>query len=117
MLILNGRLNGNKDGNFTCKGTNVVDYCISNVNLLNTFHCLKVLEFSSLLFDVHFPLSITLHGNVLLDDSCQNTSEHVQENVEKVKNWDSAGVEFKQKLQLASRTSRYKNQLAPQIFY
>jgi hypothetical protein len=24
-----------------------------------------------------------------------------------------AGVEFKQKLQLASRTSRYKNQLAP----
>jgi len=28
-----------------------------------------------------------------------------------------AGVEFKQKFQLASRTSRYKNQLAPQIFY
>jgi hypothetical protein len=25
----------------------------------------------------------------LLDDSCQSTSEHVQENVEKVKNWDS----------------------------
>jgi hypothetical protein len=29
----------------------------------------------------------------------------------------SAGVEFKQKFQLDSRTSRYKNQLAPQIFY
>ena len=42
-----------------------------------------------MLSDVHCPLSITLHGNVLLDDSCQNTSEHVQENVEKVKNWDS----------------------------
>ena len=28
-----------------------------------------------------------------------------------------SGVEFKQKFQLASRTSRYKNQLAPQIFY
>ena len=27
------------------------------------------------------------------------------------------GVEFKQTFQLASRTSRYKNQLAPQIFY
>ena len=41
-----------------------------------------------MLSDVHCPLSITLHGNALLDDSCQNTSEHVQENVEKVKNWD-----------------------------
>jgi hypothetical protein len=39
--------------------------------------------------DVHCPLSITLHGNALLDDSCQNTSEHVQDNVEKVKIWDS----------------------------
>ena len=84
---------------------------------LNKFHCLKVLEFSSLLSYVHCPISITLHGNALLNDSCQNTSEHVQENVEKVNNWDSAGVEFKQKLQLASRTSRYTNQLAPQIFY
>jgi hypothetical protein len=27
------------------------------------------------------------------------------------------GVEFKQKFQLASKTSRYKNQLVPQIFY
>ena len=43
-----------------------------------------------MLSDVHCPLSITLPGNALLDDSCQNTSsEHVQENVEKVKNWDS----------------------------
>ena len=31
--------------------------------------------------------------------------------------WPQAGVEFKQKFQLDSRTSRYKNQLAPQIFY
>jgi hypothetical protein len=86
MFILNGRLNGDKDGNCTCKGTNVVDYCISNVHFLNKFHRLKVLEFSSLLSDVHCPLSITLHGNVLLDDSCQNTSGHAQENVKKVKN-------------------------------
>ena len=28
-----------------------------------------------------------------------------------------AGVEFKQKFQLDSRTSRYKNQRAPQIYY
>jgi hypothetical protein len=31
-------------------------------------------------------LNLTLHGNVLLDDSCQNTSGHAQENVKKVKN-------------------------------
>jgi hypothetical protein len=89
MFILSGRLNGDKDGNFTCKGPSVVDYSISNVHFLNKSHCLKVLEFSSLLSDVHCPLSIALLGNALLDDSCQNRSEHVQENVEKVTNWDS----------------------------
>ena len=88
MLILNGRLNGDKDGNFTCKDRSVVVYCISNVYFLSQFHCLKVLEFSNLLSDGHCPLSTTLHGNALLDDSFRNTSEHLQENVEKVKNWD-----------------------------
>jgi hypothetical protein len=34
-------------------------------------------------------VDFSLHGNALLDDSCQNTFEHAQENVEKVKNWDS----------------------------
>jgi hypothetical protein len=42
IIILNGRLSGDKDGNFTCKGTSVVDYCISNIHFLNKFHCLKV---------------------------------------------------------------------------
>ena len=90
MFILNGRLNGDKDGNFTCIDTSVVVYCISNVQFLSKFHCLKVLEFSNLLSDGHWhgPLSTTLHGNALLDDSFRSTSEHLQENVEKVKNWD-----------------------------
>ena len=43
MFILSGRLNGDKDGNFTCIGTSVVDYSISNVHFLNKSHCLKVL--------------------------------------------------------------------------
>jgi hypothetical protein len=33
VFILNGRLNGDKDENFTCKGTGVVDYFISNVHV------------------------------------------------------------------------------------
>jgi hypothetical protein len=37
MFILNGRLNGDKDWIFTCKGTSVVDYCISNVHFLNKY--------------------------------------------------------------------------------
>jgi hypothetical protein len=53
MFILNGRLNGDKDGNFTCIDTSVVVYCISNVQFLSKFHCLKVLEFSNLLSDGH----------------------------------------------------------------
>jgi hypothetical protein len=37
--------------------------------------------------------------------------------VKKINEGMCPGVEFKQKFQLASRTSRYKNQLVPQIFY
>jgi hypothetical protein len=59
-IIRFGRLNGDKDGNFTCKGTSVVDYCISNVHFLNKFHCLKVLEFSSLLSKSVFQYTCTL---------------------------------------------------------
>jgi hypothetical protein len=36
-----------------------------------------------------FLLCLCLISYVCIYDSCQNTSEHVQENVEKVKNWDS----------------------------
>jgi hypothetical protein len=48
------------------KGTSVVDYCISNVHFRKKIHWLKVLEFFSLLSDVHCPLSITLLVNSFL---------------------------------------------------
>jgi hypothetical protein len=56
MFILNGRLSGDKDGNFTCKGTSVVDYCISNVHFLCKFHCLNFYNFlvCNLMYIVHY---------------------------------------------------------------
>jgi hypothetical protein len=35
MFIHNGRLNGDKDGNFTCKGTSVVFYWSSSIKIPN----------------------------------------------------------------------------------
>ena len=54
-FILNGRLDGDKHGNYTCKNVSVVDYCICNASFVNIFVTLKVLEFLKLFSDVYCP--------------------------------------------------------------
>ena len=41
-FILNGRLDGNKYGNYTCKNVSVVGYCICNASFVNRFLTLNV---------------------------------------------------------------------------
>lgn len=40
-FILNGRLDGDKHGNYTCKNVSVVVYCICNASFVNRFLTLK----------------------------------------------------------------------------
>ena len=70
LKIGNGRCPGNYLGNFTCfanKGASVVDYLISDCQLLGKVKCMKVLppDFSS----VHTPISTTLSCHTTLHDS------------------------------------------------
>ena len=73
-FILNGRLTGDENGNFTCKGSSVVDYCICNVQFLEHFCSLNVIDFCKLFSDAHSPLSLSLISrpsgdNSFLDDN------------------------------------------------
>ena len=58
MYICNGRVNGDTDGKFTCKGASVVDYLITSIDGLSLTDYLNVEPFSPFLSDIHNALSI-----------------------------------------------------------
>ncbi|CAG2198186.1 unnamed protein product [Mytilus edulis] len=60
LFILNGRVNGDKEGMFTCRQSSVVDYFICTYPLLYCINEMLVHDFSSLYSDVHSPLSLTM---------------------------------------------------------
>ena len=62
----NGKGEDRHVGKFTCKNSNVVDYCIGTSSLLGLVDDFCVLEFSSLFSDVHCPLSITLRSEHII---------------------------------------------------
>jgi hypothetical protein len=61
MIICNGRVGKDKGvGEFTCKNSSVVNYCIVSPNLLKIINSISILEPSKLFSDVHSPLLLTL---------------------------------------------------------
>ncbi|CAC5366157.1 unnamed protein product [Mytilus coruscus] len=63
LFILNGRVDGDKEGLFTCRQSSVVDYFICTYNLLSCVVSMSVLDFSALFSDVHSPLNCKLVFN------------------------------------------------------
>ncbi|VDI19453.1 Hypothetical predicted protein [Mytilus galloprovincialis] len=90
LFILNGRVNGDKEGMFTCRQSSVVDYFICTHSLLYCIHEMLVSDFSSLYSDVHSPLSLTMSFKLtstvdknIYVKTCSN------ENVKKINKWDT----------------------------
>ena len=62
--IINGRVGNDRNiGNFTCKGSTVVDYCIASPELFNKFLEFEVLPFDPMISDVHCALHFVLSIN------------------------------------------------------
>ena len=78
LFIANGRIGADKDvGDFTCKDTSVIDYCIGNVNFLSIVDKFEVLPFSCLSSDVHNALFIELNGvHSILTNDTANTENN-----------------------------------------
>lgn len=78
LFILNGRVEGDKCGMFTCKNASVVDYNICSYELLQYVEQMKVLEFSSLYSDVHNPLSLHMSFNAtrFIDNDGENDANN-----------------------------------------
>ncbi|CAG2228304.1 unnamed protein product [Mytilus edulis] len=61
IIILNGRVNGDKEGKFTCRQASVVDYFICTYDFLCFVVNMYVQDFSKLFSDVHSPLILSLN--------------------------------------------------------
>ncbi|MEW8547673.1 MAG: reverse transcriptase family protein, partial [Candidatus Thiodiazotropha sp.] len=60
LYICNGRIDDDRDGEYTCKGSSVVDYLISTLNGLSLVHKFRINEFSPFISDIHCALTFEL---------------------------------------------------------
>ncbi|VDI65868.1 Hypothetical predicted protein [Mytilus galloprovincialis] len=92
LFILNGRVNGDKEGIFTCRSSSVVDYFICSFELLDHVVNMHVDTFSSLYSDVHCPLTLLLkfkiEQNTDVTEAENNDVTSGSENI-KFKKWDN----------------------------
>lgn len=88
LFILNGRVNGDKHGLFTCRQASVVDYFICTYELISFVVTLNVLDFSMLYSDVHCPVVLKMmfkDSSIENDDVCGGDNF---DNSKKIKKWD-----------------------------
>lgn len=69
VFIFNGRVGKDSVGNPTCKNSSVVDYICSTGKFLCLVQNFEVMEFSSLLSDVHSPLALSLKSNKFSEET------------------------------------------------
>ncbi|CAG2247285.1 unnamed protein product [Mytilus edulis] len=90
IIILNGRVNGDKEGKFTCRQASVVDYFICTYDFLCFVVNMYVQDFSKLFSDVHSPLILSLNFEDGIEEDvhiAENSVENARE-VKRVQKWD-----------------------------
>ncbi|CAC5413157.1 unnamed protein product [Mytilus coruscus] len=90
LIILNGRVNGDKEGKFTCRQSSVVDYFICTYDFLCFVVNMYVKDFSKLYSDVHSPLILSLNFKDGIEEDghiAENSVENASE-VKRVQKWD-----------------------------
>ncbi|CAG2250846.1 unnamed protein product [Mytilus edulis] len=90
IIILNGRVNGDKEGKFTCRQASVVDYFICTYDFLCFVVNMYVQDFSKLFSDVHSPLILSLNFKDGIEEDvhiAENSVENARE-VKRVQKWD-----------------------------
>ena len=86
--MMNGRLGKDQMGNLTCRNASVVDYCLSNVNVLERLVDLEILEFPTLFSDVHTPFTLTLKKEHSPGEDADAGVIPNESSTEKVKKWE-----------------------------
>ena len=86
LYICNGRIDYDRDGDYTCKGSSVVDYLISTINGLNLVQQFRINEFSPFLSDIHcaltfeLPMQTALSANVTVNKKTHKWNESKKNN-------------------------------------
>ncbi|WAR28630.1 hypothetical protein MAR_014334, partial [Mya arenaria] len=92
-FILNGRINPDYDNpKLTCKNTSTVDYFISTSDVFQNVIELKILDFCSLLSDVHCPVELKLKSKYTNSPDTQTKAN--KDSTTKIKYWDQEKSEL-----------------------
>lgn len=88
LFILNGRVNGDKIGMFTCRQSSVVDYFLCTYDMLGYIISLHVLEFSSLYSDVHSPVALNVNFKIDINELDEKELSNGKCDIKKIKKWN-----------------------------
>lgn len=83
---MNGRVNGDKIGMFTCRQSSVVDYFLCTYDMLGYIISLHVLEFSSLYSDVHSPVALNVNFKIDINELDEKELSNGKCDIKKIKN-------------------------------
>lgn len=122
LFIVNGRTNGDPEGDLTFKGKSAIDYFVCSFDLAGLINRFCVLPFNPLFSDGHSPLSFELSAKL---QTCVRKNGNVTENVpqdsdipqsKKVK-WDRAKSSvFKEFLQGDARWNDVHNNISNPLY-
>ena len=91
IFILNGRAGTDKEiGKLTCKNTSIVDYCIGNLEFLKLVSEFLILDYSTILSDVHNPLAVCLCTNSLKEANSEQGVNDIELVREIPGRWDDS---------------------------
>ncbi len=122
LFIVNGRTNGDLEGNFTFKGTSVLDYFVCSYELVDCIDRFSVLPFNPMLSDGHCVLSLEMFVKDRTD-SDKTVAHAAGENVNPVEygtplkskkvKWDRDRSEvFKDSLRVDTRWNEVQNNIS-----
>ena len=78
---MNGLYGADKNvGHFTCKDASAIDYIIVSPNLTRSLVDFQVLEFESILSDVHCPVYLNIDGFSESSNGCKVSDEGSESN-------------------------------------
>ena len=78
LLIVNGRVEGDLEGELTCKDASLVDYVIASPNLFEDISYFRVGDFDRCISDVHCPVHVHLKCNLYHHDPDQQMQDEYQ---------------------------------------
>ena len=68
LIILNGRVKGDRQGEFTTTHNSVIDYCIGSPDVIECIDSLKIEDYDNIFSDVHCKVSLYMKNSISVSE-------------------------------------------------